>query len=200
MKRAGRIVHLMLSGLSLLLLLATAGVWLRSYWVSDGMHWRPHPTVFDGFRRETIFQSSRGGLKVEVSKRRTYGIRVRGGPWNSLRYSLKTAEAYPRFETSEPSANQMNYHKYSALGFEYVSEATMSEAWEREPTQTIHFLTLPLYFLCVLFAVLPAHAFLRRRRRITQRIAQGCCIHCGYDLRASSGRCPECGNLPRGVA
>jgi len=37
-----------------------------------------------------------------------------------------------------------------------------------------------------------AFAVLRRR----QRRLQGFCLSCGYDLRASPDRCPECGNVP----
>jgi hypothetical protein len=37
-----------------------------------------------------------------------------------------------------------------------------------------------------------ARALLQQRRR-RARLRQGLCRGCGYDLRASSGRCPECG-------
>jgi heme A synthase len=37
-------------------------------------------------------------------------------------------------------------------------------------------------------------AFVRRRRR-RRRVARGCCTRCGYDLRSSPVRCPECGML-----
>jgi hypothetical protein len=32
------------------------------------------------------------------------------------------------------------------------------------------------------------------RRRLRRRAADGLCLQCGYDLRASAGRCPECGS------
>lgn len=52
----------------------------------------------------------------------------------------------------------------------------------------------PVWVVALLAAVPPAwHLGLRLHRRRRQR--RGCCMACGYDLRATSHRCPECGLL-----
>ena len=58
----------------------------------------------------------------------------------------------------------------------------------------------PCWLLALGTAALPA-AWLRgylRRRRLRADAARGLCRSCGYDLRATPGRCPECGAVAVG--
>ena len=57
---------------------------------------------------------------------------------------------------------------------------------------------LPMPFVVGLLAVAPSATALhvRHRRLHSRRAAAGRCIACGYDLRATPERCPECGAVP----
>jgi predicted Zn-ribbon and HTH transcriptional regulator len=50
----------------------------------------------------------------------------------------------------------------------------------------------PIAMWMVLFAVLPI-ARARKFLRVRRRRSLGQCLACGYDVRASPDRCPECG-------
>jgi hypothetical protein len=55
--------------------------------------------------------------------------------------------------------------------------------------------SVPHWFLAPLFAILPA-LHLRSTLRSRRRNRAGHCPRCGYDLRATPERCPECGAVP----
>jgi hypothetical protein len=58
-------------------------------------------------------------------------------------------------------------------------------------------LAIPYWPLVSLGLVLPASFFAVRALRGERRRARNLCQHCGYDLRATPERCPECGTVPK---
>ena len=60
-------------------------------------------------------------------------------------------------------------------------------------------LAIPYWFVALLAAAL-ASWLLRRWRTAVRRRRTNACPTCGYDLRATPDRCPECGTKPQPAA
>jgi len=69
------------------------------------------------------------------------------------------------------------------IGFDYTKE--------RQPGWAYIRLVVPLWELTAILAVLPI-----AWKRMRPGYMLGLCPSCGYDLRATPDRCPECGTVP----
>lgn len=67
----------------------------------------------------------------------------------------------------------------------------------KEQSRVIN-VVIPTWFVAGCTLILPGLWMLMMRRRTLtrRRLAAGLCATCGYDLRASRERCPECGAVP----
>jgi hypothetical protein len=170
--------------LSLLLCVAVVALWVRSAWVEDWIvRRRLHEPVGPWVgATDWMFCTNRGvahaGVWVFVwdSTRFDFSWRGRGDGWRW--------EA----ERGRPAASGLGIA--DALGFGYHAAdpaPSDNETWTRS-------VTFPLWLPAVLFAVIPT---VRGCRHLRRRLAyaRGLCRRCGYDLRATPGRCPECGSV-----
>ena len=92
---------------------------------------------------------------------------------------------------------QMGRFGHHRLGFGVMHQEGIPV---REDIEAVWALMVPHWFLACLCAVLPAlwarEAVLRRRA--ARRGEHHLCTRCGYDLRATPERCPECGRAATG--
>ena len=118
------------------------------------------------------FQTHRGGLFIMSFDMSIAGGMVPVGKKSWITESPATARPWPEW-------NVRQWDDAMLLGFGLQGAPAYSAA------------RMPIVYLIAMFAVLPVWWWRHPFRKV--RPFFGKCIKCGYDLRASSDRCPECG-------
>jgi hypothetical protein len=183
----------LLSALSLLLCLSACVVWIRSYVVSDSLYtgiW--HFTGILGDESAWWLLAGRGGVGIGHRTQTTYeSARADSAsqPVDQREYACNQVRPARPLDVPGPAAGILR-----RLGFRYENdpmdgmEPTTVKGYYRE-------WDTPLWIVCLLFAWLPA-LWLRGHQKRKRASAIGRCAECGYDLRATPTRCPECGAVP----
>jgi hypothetical protein len=174
-----------LTFLSAMLCLTTIALWIRSYSKADfnfkvtESHWT-HCTSALG-RIELYWKTSNdavfGPQKRVYAARRPYPLEL------DLTLDVEPRRVADGTIDIRPYAQCLNMHGCGLLikGNDFIR---------------LRVLIVPHWILAILFAFLPAlRTALAIRKGMIQRRrgSLGLCRLCGYDLRASLGRCPECG-------
>jgi hypothetical protein len=81
------------------------------------------------------------------------------------------------------------YTRRQFAGFLWFAQPVKAPGF---PTFSTHALVIPYWFLTLLM-LSPFSIAWRRHRRTKRLLRENICPDCGYDLRASPDRCPECG-------
>ncbi len=177
MRRVRRYILNALTVLSLLLCVATAALWVRSYRVLDSYQsFRPA----DG--RLIALALLRGGLQIAHGDGFPRDHPLANAGWESIEMG--------DFMLGPPDKNwQLLFGGVTSidqrlLGFRYLSGYLLAgRFWS---------IQIPLWSICTLLLLSP---MLRMRSSCQkwQRREHRLCLRCGYDLRATPDRCPECG-------
>lgn len=154
------------SAFSLLIFIAACALWARSYFRGDlvGISVKGPPSVV----YERFARSNYGTLVVSQNAHRG-GWKPRPAKWISH------------------SPNEV-YANFPPLG---VHRSRFTDGAGKLTMDHVN-LHVSYWLIAAISAMLPATWFRDNRRRRHRR-RDGLCTACGYDVRASPGRCPECG-------
>jgi hypothetical protein len=179
--------------LGIVLLVGGAVLWVRSYWTADqitmqAMRRTPARWSFATCR----LWSECGGVIVGLDLDDTVDETL-------VRFYRKMPIGPFLTNTSRPSVGKpilqqvpfVTWGSWSRWGFGYRADIAIA------PTVFSRYVHFPHWFLVIVGLVLsgPWIAWTRRAWINRRRRRAGLCVKCGYDLRASPQRCPECGAM-----
>jgi hypothetical protein len=210
-----RRVSTLLSALSLILCVVTAALWAWSYdhgfdvedVTARTASGSVAPVVWNPPERLTTYTKWRldsyvGRLVLRRSAVHIDSPTIRIG-WSPedgiglrLRFWLREADGV-REDLRELSEAEQEVRNYGGwIGCGAAAASGPHAAFKIDGVRsTLTLVIVPYWLACVLFAAIPGLWLAAAVRRRFRRTA-GLCPACGYDLRASPDRCPECGTLP----
>jgi hypothetical protein len=196
MRRLRRWLLAGIAALSFVVALVTAIAWVRSYFIADQVIW--HLTAMRPFvyMQEYSFDCSRGGIQLRDEYRKIGSDALSGG-WIFQRYV--------HHDSGEPNNWPLPGYPYfgglwgrptmekRAIGFGFVYiHSDDQQTGESRRGVAITFPIAIIFFSALILLIF----WLRREMKRRRASMAGCCPKCGYDLRATPGRCPECGEIP----
>lgn len=180
----GRLLNL-LTALSLLAAVAVVAVWVRSAFHFDVLSYQRIDA--GGNVINPVVATTRG--RVELIWRTIDGTSNR--PVSRWIYNSTGRPGRGGFK--DPDAARASYD--DVRGFRFVRQHPLPA----NANVSEYRLVLRLWYVALLLAALPAwrvYDTLRRRRLADA----GRCRRCGYDLRATPQKCPECGDTPEATS
>ena len=188
MKRLRRIILSALTVLSVVLCMASGVMWARSCWFRDT--WS-----LTGASRYSI-ESSGGAVSFNHY---SYAWKPMFAPENAAPI-VPTPVPYSDHWTLEFTSRAYREYggwakQWSAIGFDYGNRGFQFGHGGREFVPKGFTLEVPYWLPLLLTAVVVARIRLIQRKALRLESA-GICGKCGYDLRATPERCPECGAIP----
>lgn len=188
-----------LSLLSLALFIAFTAMWIRSNYHSENVRFRSDVAAghYDDYSigyYVGIFVISADHYRFAPDARTAFiqsALRGREPTREDGRVHYSSSRVDPRDRSMARAAQSQEL--MWGVGFE-TEEAT--NVWDIQGLTSQHWvLMLPCWAPAAAAAILPALWVRRwqRRRRHEIRQRRGLCPRCGYDLRGTPDRCPECG-------
>lgn len=173
-------------------------LWLRSYWAGDCARWMSE--------RGTLYvaDAPRGAI---VLCRITGGHRALPNPFPGLRYldpPPRDLDRHPAYDLEQWATPDIvtgheeelsfvrNRATFAGFGWQTMGMAKIRAHTTPQKDTNAWFILVPYWFLA-LATLVPTMLYARRLAIHIHRSACERCLECGYDLRASPRRCPECG-------
>jgi hypothetical protein len=203
MRRLARTLLTAATLASLLLCIATIVLWVRSYRTTEGLrHGINKPLAGQRGCYSCDLISSAGVLGFLL-------VDTSPSPEDDARGQVPTAMPgvyYLHEPVGTGYYSDPQYHGHGLpIGYRSRHPPAMGFITDiKDPSELVRWWETqregwaPHWLVAGVFAMPPAVAFARRRRRTRQaaRRHHGLCPNCGYDLRATPTRCPECGTIP----
>ena len=202
MKRAARWAFNIFAGVSLLLVVATVVLWVRSYGDGDEICLLRADEQGSIIRQRFAgFASNDGLLRVFSSDwffERAEWAWLQGLAHYTALPQLGAGWGFSDQHEPRESVQWVVGHADSAETFAGIRRYTRTH----RRGDMVRYWFIPHAYVGMLFSFPPALALSlvvcrhlpRRFRRL-----RGLCVNCGYDLRATPGRCPECGTVAGGL-
>ncbi|MGA2496726.1 MAG: hypothetical protein ABSH20_03235 [Tepidisphaeraceae bacterium] len=216
-ERTKRLMFNVLTVLSLVLCLATMVLWARSWWLRDQVthtaisgDWLCVPPPMDVLTSAERAEAMNGRWKW-------YKAGQSGTAWTQMSFvSDGGLLGISRHVTTHLPGTGISVSSDSAFDWELLLPQRGGgepDGWQRvigfriaktdvdarvfiggslDRDLTVR---VPHWFIAILSGIFPGLWAMRylRYRRLRHRKRWGLCLQCGYDLRASPDRCPECG-------